>query len=98
MVKIERRDTDKTKQAIESLKAAKATGKSYNTPEVNHALYEIFHGKCYLCENKESSSYQIEHLKAHKGNIDLKYSWNNLFWVCAHCNNIKLGLYENSST
>lgn len=24
----------------------------------------------------------------------LKYDWNNLFWVCAHCNNIKSDKYE----
>ena len=84
MVKIERRETEKTKLAVKSLEEAKLTGKSYNTPEVNHALHEIFYGKCYLCENKGGSSYQIEHLKAHKGDTDLKYDWNNLFWVCAH--------------
>ena len=24
----------------------------------------------------------------------MKYDWNNLFLVCAHCNNIKLGKYD----
>ena len=24
----------------------------------------------------------------------MKYDWNNLFWVCAHCNNIKSDKYE----
>jgi len=29
----------------------------------------MFRGKCYICENKDSmSSYQIEHLKPHRGN------------------------------
>lgn len=95
MIKIERMDNDKTRNAVISLQDAKRKGASYNTPEVNRALYEIFHGKCYICENKEGSSYQIEHLKPHKGNRDLKYDWNNLFWVCAHCNNVKLGKYDN---
>ena len=95
MVRIERIENEQTKDAMISLEEAKRKGKDYNTPEVNRALYRIFYGKCYICENKGGSSYQIEHLKAHKGNNDLKYDWNNLFWVCAHCNNIKLGKYDN---
>lgn len=61
MVKIERRDTEKAKQALLSLADAKERGTTYNTEEVNNALREIFYGKCYICENKESSSYQIGH-------------------------------------
>ena len=29
-----------------------------------------------------------------RGDKKLKYDWNNLFWVCAHCNNIKSDKYE----
>jgi len=94
MIRIERKVTDKSRKAVESLRKAKATNASYNTPEVNAALREMFHGKCYLCENKQSTSYQIEHLISHHGNTELKYNWNNLFWVCAHCNNTKLDKYE----
>lgn len=25
----------------------------------------------------------------------MKYDWRNLFWVCAHCNNVKLAKYDN---
>ena len=95
MVKIERIENEQTKKAILLLEEAKRKGTTYNTPEVNKALYGMFHGKCYICENKEGSSYQIEHLVSHKGNKELKYDWNNLFWVCAHCNNIKLNKYDN---
>ena len=54
----------------------------------------MFHGKCYICENKSITSYQIEHLISHNGNSELKYDWNNLFLSCAHCNNTKLNKYE----
>lgn len=94
MIKIERKDTEKAKKALISLQEAKAKNSTYNTPEVNEALYEIFYGKCYICENKEASSYQIEHLIPHQKNVDLKYDWNNLFWSCAHCNNTKLNKYD----
>lgn len=95
MVRIERRETEKTQKAVEVLAEAKLNNTTYNTPEVNEALHEIFYRKCYICENKQGSSYQIEHLRPHKKNNDLKYDWNNLFLSCAHCNNIKLGRYDN---
>lgn len=94
MIKIERRHTDKAQAAIESLQKAREKNSTYNTPEVNRALKEIFHGKCYICENKECTSFQIEHLIPHRGDTELKYDWNNLFWACSHCNNTKLGKYD----
>lgn len=86
--------TEKARKAVESLEAARIKKRSYNTPQVNAALQEMFHGKCYICENKDITSYQIEHLYPYSKNIDLKYDWNNLFLSCAHCNNIKLDKYE----
>ncbi len=94
MIKVERKSSEKAEKAIESLRREKARSGSYNTPEVNAALREMFHGKCYICENKQIKSYQIEHLVSHRGNADLKYDWNNLFLACAHCNNTKLDKYE----
>ena len=94
MIKVERKVTEKSQKAIESLKIEKAKNGSWNTPEVNAALKEMFHGKCYICEDKESGSYQIEHLIPHRRNIELKYDWNNLFLACAHCNNTKLAKFD----
>lgn len=94
MIKVERKTTEKAKRAINVLKIEKARNGSYNISEVNEALREMFHGKCYICENKQITSYQIEHLIPHRGNIDLKYDWNNLFLACAHCNNIKLDKFD----
>ena len=42
-----------------------------------------------LCEDQGLTSCQIEHLKPHKSDPELKFSWDNLFLVCTHCNNIK---------
>lgn len=90
MVKIERKDTPKARAAITSLKAEKAKlSGTYNTPEVNDALQEMFAHKCYLCEQKGLKSIQIEHLNPHRGDMELKFDWNNLFLACTHCNNIK---------
>lgn len=71
MIRYTRNDTEKAREAVVALEEAKASNGSYNTPEVNAALAEMFHGKCYICENKEGiSSFQIEHLKPHRGNED----------------------------
>ena len=94
MIKIERKETEKTRKAVADLYEAKQSGCSYNTENVNKALKEVFYGKCYICENKNATSYQIEHLIPHRKDVELKYDWNNLFWSCAHCNNIKSDQYN----
>lgn len=94
MIKIRRRTTEKTQKAICSLSKARSGHGTYNTPEVNAALREIFYGKCYICENKQLTSFQIEHLVPHRNQDDLKYDWNNLFLSCSHCNNTKLAGYD----
>ena len=95
MVKIRRRDTEKTRLAIKVLEREreKRNG-TYNLPEVNEALREIFSGKCYICENKHFVSYQIEHFRPVKGDINRKFDWDNLFLACAHCNSVKGEMYE----
>lgn len=66
----------------------KANG-TYRQEDVILQLQIDFKNKCYLCEEKEPTSINIEHFIAHKGNIDLKFDWNNLFFACVHCNSTK---------
>ena len=94
MIKIDRRNTLKAEAAKQALQNAQKTDSGYNIEIVNQALEELFYGKCYICENKEVTSYQIEHLIPYKGDLELKYEWNNLFWSCGHCNNTKLGAFD----
>lgn len=89
MIKIQRRSTEKARKAAEVLRVAKERGTTYNQPEVNEALLEMFHGKCYICENRDVISYHIEHRVSHHNHDDLKYDWKNLYLSCAHCNMIK---------
>lgn len=68
----------------------------YNIPVVVNALKEEFHDKCYICEQKNIKSINIEHFKPHKGsNKELMFDWNNLYYACGHCNNLKLSKYDN---
>jgi uncharacterized protein (TIGR02646 family) len=60
----------------------------YYREEVIHTLKNVFYGKCYLCENDVSDPV-IEHFIPHEGNKELEYNWNNLYYSCHRCNNIK---------
>lgn len=85
MVKIERTPTPPASLAIEK---AKSSGKA-NLDDVVTQLHTDFHGKCYLCEQDELQSVEVEHLIPHHGDVDLKFDWSNLFYSCAHCNSVK---------
>lgn len=96
MIKITRNNQSvKAKLAIKDLENAKVKDRGYNTTAVNAALFEIFHGKCYICEHKIVIGVNIEHLIPYKRNLELKYDFNNLFLSCVHCNNIKNTKYDN---
>ena len=87
MVKVERSFPAPASLALESQKA----NGSYSMPDVVKQLKEDFHNKCYICELNELQDAQVEHLLSH---VDGKYpkrkfDWNNLFWSCGHCNNVK---------
>ncbi|SHN64289.1 TIGR02646 family protein [Butyrivibrio hungatei DSM 14810] len=91
MVKIER-----SKPAPKSLQIAKKKGKgSYRREDVIDRLREDFHDKCYLCETKGLQDPEVEHRLPHQNgkNLKRKYDWNNLFWSCGHCNNVKNKYY-----
>jgi len=69
---------------------------TYNIPEVVESLKEEFHDKCYICEQKYIKNINIEHFKPHKEKDNhLKFDWNNLYYACGHCNNLKLSKYDN---
>jgi len=71
------------------------TSGDYKCGDVLDRIKDDFHNKCYICENSQPHTINVEHFRPHKGDVDLKFSWSNLFWSCAHCNNIKLDNYEN---
>ena len=87
MVKIDRTPTPPASLAKESQKACG----SYTSEDVISQLKQDFHAKCYLCELKNLTDIQVEHLLPHY-NRKIKervFDWNNLFYSCPHCNNIK---------
>ena len=62
--------------------------RDYQQGIVFETICKDFHCKCYLCEDKPTSI-NIEHIVSHKGDVKLKHEWDNLFFACSHCNNIK---------
>lgn len=87
MIKVDRNPMPPPSLAAE---AQKANG-SYNKPDVIRQLKEDFHNKCYICELGELSDPEVKHLRPHH-NRKIKervFDWNNLFYACPHCNNLK---------
>lgn len=70
-------------------------GGDYKCGDVLERLVRDFHGKCYLCENKEPHNIEVDHFLPHRGDKDLKFDWDNLFLSCGHCNNTKGCKFDN---
>lgn len=77
-----------------AVEKAKANG-DYKCGDVLQRIKDDFKNKCYICEYKEPVTINVEHFLPHEGDVNLKFDWNNLFWSCSHCNNIKLANYTN---
>ena len=85
MVKVERTPAPPPSLAVERRKARG----SYRKGDVYRQLEHDFHKKCYLCEIGKLQSVEVEHLRPHGGDKELKFSWDNLFYSCRHCNSVK---------
>lgn len=71
----------------------KASG-DYKCGNVLETIKSDFKNKCYICGFKEPVTINVEHFRPHKGDVNLKFQWENLFWSCSHCNNTKLDNYD----
>lgn len=74
-----------------SLAIQEAINGSYREPDVIRQLRTDFYDKCYICGLKGLSDPQVEHLLPHYSRRikERVFDWNNLFYVCPHCNNLK---------
>ena len=62
------------------------TTKAYDGEDVHRQLECDQHKKCYLCEKRLITDFEVEHLKSQDNNSDLRQNWDNLFWSCTYCN------------
>ena len=51
----------------------------YRSEKVLSILQQNFFNKCYICEEKEPTSINVEHFHSYKNYKHLKYEWDNLF-------------------
>ena len=66
----------------------------YSGDAVRKQLLQDQHDKCYLCERKLHTNYQVEHLKSRRHSPALENEWTNLFMACEYCNGKKLDDYD----
>jgi hypothetical protein len=78
-----------------AIEKAKKSSENYRSEDVIFSIRDDFYNKCYLCEDYAPSTINVEHFVPHRGNRDLMFDWLNLFYACGHCNNSKLGDYDN---
>ena len=68
--------------------------RGYKDDKVKRALLEDQHDKCYLCERKLTTDYEVEHLVSQKGDASKMNEWDNLFVACNYCNDRKKENYD----
>lgn len=68
---------------------------SWNHDDVVAQLREDQHCKCYLCERKLITDFQVDHLQSRNNFPHLIYEWNNLFLCCFYCNGKKSDHFDN---
>ncbi len=71
-----------------AIEASKING-NYACTGVSTQLKVDFNEKCYICDAANPRPIAVEHFKPKSRFPNLKFDWNNLFYVCGHCNGIK---------
>ena len=67
---------------------------AYNGEDVIKQLIEDHYSKCYICEMKRCTDFEVEHLKCQKNHPMLRQNWTNLFLSCKYCNGKKSNNFD----
>ena len=70
--------------------------KLYNGDDVYAQLLEDQHEKCYICERKLVTDYEVEHFKSENNYPELVQEWTNLFLACGYCNRRKSDSFDDN--
>ena len=73
----------------ENVPSSLLTTSQYDGEDVKGQLLEDQHEKCYICERKLSTDFEIEHFKSKNNYPELRQEWTNLFLACGYCNKKK---------
>ena len=74
--------------------ASLATKNKYDGEDVKRQLATDQHQKCYICERKQTTDFQIDHLHSQEHHPEEKYNWENLFFACSYCNTKKSSHFD----
>ena len=73
----------------ENVPSSLLTTSQYDGEDVKAQLLEDLHEKCYICERKLGTDFEIEHFKSKNNYPELRQEWTNLFLACGYCNKKK---------
>lgn len=73
-----------------------SSSKRYDGEDVKKQLMADQHEKCYICERKLTTDFEIEHLKSQSKYPDLVQEWANLFLACRYCNEKKSDSFDDN--
>lgn len=74
-----------------AIEKSKPNSENYRCGNVVEKVAIDFKDKCYLCEDKNITSINVERFEPHKGDRHRMFDWQNLFFACFYCNNLKMG-------
>ena len=72
------------------------TTSRYDGEDVKQQLLADQNDKCYLCERKRDTDFEIEHHKSTHNFPNLEQDWNNLYMGCGYCNRKKSDSFDNT--
>ncbi len=61
----------------------------YNDLDIIERLKNDFYVLCYICEEYVPKHFEIDHFKPQEYFPELKNDWDNLFYCCEKCNNLR---------
>ena len=70
------------------------TTNAYDGEDVKSQLFSDQHSKCYFCERKVSTDFQIDHLESCQNYPQKRIEWTNLLLSCNYCNQKKGCRYD----
>lgn len=68
----------------------------YDGEDVKKQLQGDQHEKCYICERKLTTDFEIEHRKSQNNYPELAQEWTNLFIACGYCNRKKSDSFDDN--
>ena len=80
----------------ENVPSSLLTTSQYDGEDVKAQLLEDLHEKCYICERKLGTDFEIEHLRSQEKYSKLQKEWSNLFMACGYCNRKKSSSFDDN--